>query len=63
MEDFKKIYTETIKHWPKKIDISDGKLTENGGTYFKTLSNKWSIIEEKTDIDFSNLFGGEDEDY
>jgi len=49
MESFKKIYSEAIKYWPNKIDISDVELTGNDGAYFKTLSETWSIIEDKTE--------------
>ena len=46
---FKEIYKLTIKYYPLKIDISDGKNVVKGGGNFKNLSESWNNAELKTE--------------
>ncbi len=54
---FKEIYNLTIKYYPSKIDISDGKTVLKDSGKFKILSEFWEIAELKTenDSDFVKL--------
>lgn len=44
---FDKLYNDALKMWPEKIDISDGKIQEEG-ILFKKLSDIWNNIEIRT---------------
>jgi hypothetical protein len=43
---FRRLLHESKLFWPSEIVISDGKLHDNGGGYFPTLSGVWERAEE-----------------
>lgn len=51
---FQHIYNLTIKYFPSEIDISDGKILENGAESFNTLFESWQDAESKAEND-SNI--------
>ena len=46
---FNVIYTQTIKHYPPEINISDGTMVEKGSGNFKILSESWDNAERQTE--------------
>ena len=44
---FSHIFAETKILWPEEIPIDDGKLFDDEGGYFPTLSSIWDQIEQE----------------
>lgn len=46
---FEELYDTSMELWPNEIDISDGKVAENG-VLFPKLSSIWNEVEDKSKL-------------
>ncbi|MGL1888204.1 MAG: hypothetical protein OCD76_16935 [Reichenbachiella sp.] len=49
--NFSEIYSSTLEYWPTEISIEDGKDIEGTSGNFKTLSQVWRSVEQKTETE------------